>query len=146
MQNRFKVFVGNSFQIKWTYINPPDIGGTRHDKQSNDHFFRILPSTSRCVTVTNVWLTLHAAHIPWRRPPVTSSSHLNLARRVPARVSPGGGGEGRVWAGRSTITQVTKIDGKWADTVCPRRHQLPRPDATVTNVHSAGIDCEDEHT
>lgn len=31
-------------------------------------------------------------------------------------------------AGRSTITQVTKIDGKWADTACPRRHQLPRPD------------------
>lgn len=32
------------------------------------------------------------------------------------------------WAGRSTITQVTKIDGKWADIACPRRHQLPRPD------------------
>lgn len=32
------------------------------------------------------------------------------------------------WAVRYTITQATKIDGKWADKACPRCHQLPRPD------------------
>lgn len=49
-------------------------------------FFKISADVSS-VSVTNVWLTLHAAHIP-RRPPATSSSYLNLARRVPG---PGAG-------------------------------------------------------
>lgn len=84
-------------------------------------FFKISADVSS-VSVTNVWLTLHAAHIP-RQPPATSSSYLNLARRVPGLG--GGGAGGGPGAGRTTITQVTKIDGKWADTVCPRRHQLP---------------------
>lgn len=80
------------------------------------------------VSVTDVWLTFQALRIPQRRPPATSSSHLNLARRVPSLGVSGGAGAEGLWAGRGAITQVTKIDGKWADTACPRRHQLQRPD------------------
>lgn len=105
----------------------------RHDRTNRIiQSFSSDSTKSSSVTVTYVWLTSYAARIPWRRPPVTSSSHLNLARRVPltgaAGVAGDGGGVKPRWAGRSTITQVTKIDGKWADTACPRRHQLPRPD------------------
>lgn len=52
---------------------------------------------------------------------------FSAARAVRGARGARGGGT-VLWAGRATITQVTKIDGKWADTACPRRHQLPRPD------------------
>lgn len=119
------VYVRN-FSIYDLYLptgNATDV--TWQDKQSNDRFFKIRRrlecNCHKCMI--NAPCRAHSLTVAARYKFIPFK--FSAARAV--AVSPGARAGG-LWAGRSTITQVTKIDGKWADTVCPRRHQLPRPD------------------